>query len=90
MLFKSSSEPLKQRLARTLEHNCVEDDETDDEHLSPRSTMRAALALDPTLVQALSGNETRAPGRQSFLNEMFSPRRSMTLTLLPSFHRDFQ
>jgi hypothetical protein len=41
------------RLARTLEHNCVDDDETDEEHLSPRSTMRAVLALDPVLAREL-------------------------------------
>jgi hypothetical protein len=49
-----SSESLMQRLARTLEHNCVDDDETDEEHLSPRSTMRAVLALDPALVGELA------------------------------------
>jgi hypothetical protein len=49
-----SSEPLKRRLARSLEHNCVDDDETDEEHLSPRGTMRAVLALDPALAREFS------------------------------------
>jgi hypothetical protein len=44
---------VRQRLARTLEHNCVDDDDTDEEHLSPRSTMRAVLALDPTLTRQI-------------------------------------
>ena len=48
-----NNEPRVKRLARTLEHNCVDDDETDEEHLSPRSTMRAVLALDPVLAREL-------------------------------------
>ncbi len=44
---------IRRRLARTLEHNCVDDDDTDEEHLSPRSTMRAVLALDPTLARQI-------------------------------------
>ena len=39
-------EPLPRRLARALEHNCVDDDASDDDHLSPRSTIRALFALD--------------------------------------------
>jgi hypothetical protein len=41
-----SSEPLPRRLARAVEHNCVDDDASDDDHLSPRSTIRALFALD--------------------------------------------
>lgn len=48
-----NNESRAMRLARTLEHNCVDDDETDEEHLSPRSTMRAVLALDPVLAREL-------------------------------------
>jgi hypothetical protein len=50
-------EPLKRRLARLVEHNCVVEDETDDEHLSPRNTMRALLALDPALTYSVIGLE---------------------------------
>jgi hypothetical protein len=39
-------EPLPRRLARALEHNCVDDDESDEDHLSPRNTIRALFALD--------------------------------------------
>ena len=39
-------EPLPRRVARAFEHNCVDDDESDEDHLSPRSTIRALLALD--------------------------------------------
>jgi len=39
-------EPLPRRLARALEHNCVDDDASDEDHLSPRSTIRALFALD--------------------------------------------
>lgn len=55
-----NNEPRVKRLARTLEHNCVDDDETDEEHLSPRSTMRAVLALDPVLAREMLMQEERA------------------------------
>lgn len=42
-------ETLARRMARAIEHNCVEEDGTDEAHLSPRNTMRALLALDPTI-----------------------------------------
>ena len=77
------SEPLTQRLARTLEHNCVDDDDTDEEHLSPRSTMRAVLALEPALALELTAGENQTIGhastrRQTGLQRMFE------LTLAPS------
>jgi hypothetical protein len=50
-------EPLTRRLARLVEHNCVDEDETDDEHLSPRNTMRALLELDPALTYNVIGLE---------------------------------
>ncbi|HVQ37876.1 MAG TPA: hypothetical protein VMS31_10110 [Pyrinomonadaceae bacterium] len=48
-----SYEPLPRRISRSLEHNCVEQDEGDDDHLSPRSTIRALLTLSPTLSREL-------------------------------------
>jgi hypothetical protein len=48
-----SYEALPRRISRSLEHNCVEQDEGDDDHLSPRNTIRALLALDPILAQQL-------------------------------------
>lgn len=48
-----SYEPLPRRIARSLEHNCVDQDEGDDDHLSPRSTIRALLALSPALSSEL-------------------------------------
>jgi hypothetical protein len=51
-----SNEALGRRLSRAVEHNCVEDDDTDEAHLSPRSTMRALLALDPTLARDIIGD----------------------------------
>jgi hypothetical protein len=44
-----SWEPLPRRLARAFEHNCVDDDASDEDHLSPRNTIRALLALDMTI-----------------------------------------
>ncbi|MEP6912584.1 MAG: hypothetical protein ABI923_07505, partial [bacterium] len=49
----SSYEPLPRRISRSLEHNCVDQDEGDDDHLSPRSTIRALLTLSPTLSREL-------------------------------------
>ena len=48
-----SYESLPRRLSRALEHNCVEQDEGDDDHLSPRNTIRALLALNPALSREL-------------------------------------
>jgi hypothetical protein len=45
--------PLARRMARALEHNCVSQDEGDEDHLSPRNTIRALLALDPLLAREL-------------------------------------
>ena len=53
----ASWEPLPRRLARAFEHNCVDDDSSDEDHLSPRSTIRALFALDVSLASELvSGN----------------------------------
>lgn len=41
-----SWESLPRRLARALEHNCVDDDASDEDHLSPRNTIRALFALE--------------------------------------------
>ena len=41
-----SWEPLPRRVARAFEHNCVDDDASDEDHLSPRNTIRALFTLD--------------------------------------------
>jgi hypothetical protein len=46
-------ESVARRVARSIQHNCVELDEGDEDHLSPRSTIRALLALNPELVREL-------------------------------------
>ena len=46
-------ESIARRVARSIQHNCVEVDEGDEDHLSPLSTIRALLALDPVLVREL-------------------------------------
>ena len=46
-------ESIARRLARSIQHNCVELDEGDEDHLSPRGTIRALLALNPGLVREL-------------------------------------
>jgi len=48
-----SYESIARRLARSVQHNCVDQDEGDDDHLSPRNTIRALLALNPVLVREL-------------------------------------
>jgi predicted metallopeptidase len=57
-------ESITRRLARSIQHNCVEQDEGDDDHLSPRNTIRALLALNPGLVRELISDReerTRKP-----------------------------
>ena len=46
-------ESITRRLARSIQHNCVEIDEGDEDHLSPRNTIRVLLALNPALVREL-------------------------------------
>jgi hypothetical protein len=52
-----NAESLQRRLARSVEHNCVEEDDTDEDHLSPRNTMRAVFALDPALARNIMDRE---------------------------------
>lgn len=52
-----SYESIARRVARSIEHNCVDVDEGDDDHLSPRNTLRALLALNPTLVRSLVNDQ---------------------------------
>jgi hypothetical protein len=49
----ASYELLPRRISRSLEHNCVDQDEGDDDHLSPKNTIRALLALNPSLAREL-------------------------------------
>jgi hypothetical protein len=83
-------ERLTQRLARTLEHNCVDDDDTDEEHLSPRSTMRAVLALEPALVLELAAGESEDKGKVSTRQTPYMQRRLVPTAVLPFNHRDNQ
>lgn len=85
-----SAEPLKRRLARLVEHNCVDEDETDDDHLSPRDTMRALLALDPALARdVLGGQVSQAPPATTSLQTR--PRRvSLTTEREASYHHRFR
>lgn len=58
-------ESIARRLARSIQHNCVEIDEGDEDHLSPRTTIRALLALNPVLVRELiNDREERVPARK--------------------------
>jgi hypothetical protein len=58
-------ESIARRLARSIQHNCVELDEGDEDHLSPRNTIRVLLALNPVLVRELiNDREERTPGRK--------------------------
>lgn len=52
----ASWDPMPRRLARAFEHNCVDDDASDEDHLSPRNTIRALLTLDVALANELLVN----------------------------------
>jgi hypothetical protein len=67
-------EPLPRRLSRALGHNCVDRDDTDEAHLSPRSTMRALLALDKILADTILGKSDAALLPSDWLR--LSPRES--------------
>lgn len=56
-----SYESIARRLSRSIEHNCVDLDEGDEDHLSPRNTLRALLALNPTLVRELVNDQFVGP-----------------------------
>lgn len=81
-----NNEPLPRRLARALEHNCVDDDDTDEEHLSPRSTMRAVLALDPVFARDLVVNSEQIIKPVSRQPEVRPFSTSLTTMLQPSYH----
>ena len=70
-----SWEPLPRRLARVFEHNCVENDASDEDHLSPRSTIRALFSLDVALAGELLEGTSGA-----FLNKPL-PIEPLTLTM---------
>ena len=56
-----SWEPQPRRLARAVAHNCVEDDGSDEDHLSPRNTIRALFSLDLNLArELLAGDNPQA------------------------------
>lgn len=58
-------ESIARRLARSIQHNCVAQDEGDEDHLSPRNTIRALLALNPVLVRELvNDSEEVTPARK--------------------------
>ena len=51
-----SWDPLSRRVARAFEHNCVDDDASDEDHLSPRNTIRALFTLDISLASEIAGS----------------------------------
>lgn len=55
----ASWESIPRRLARAFEHNCVDDDASDEDHLSPRNTIRALLALNVSLANELVADAAR-------------------------------
>src|SRR5574341_1544795 len=59
-----SWEPQPRRLARAVEHNCVDDDSSDEDHLSPRNTIRALFALDVIFARELVSQSTDTSGPQ--------------------------
>jgi hypothetical protein len=75
----ASWEPLARRLARAVEHNCVDDDTSDEDHLSPRNTIRALFVLDLNFASEIAGSDTgalparRRRARSSLLTVRSSP-----------------
>ena len=55
-----TDDPVARRASRAVGHNCVEHDDTDTTHLSPRQTLRALLALEPAFAGQLTGDAPAA------------------------------
>lgn len=56
---RSVKEGLRRRLTRAFGKDCVQQDLADENHLSPRQTMRLLLTLDPALTRTIVGAEKR-------------------------------
>ena len=69
-----TDEPVARRASRAVGHNCVEHDDTDTTHLSPRQTLRALLALEPAFAGQLTGDAPAAPLPAAPLNHTTKPR----------------
>jgi hypothetical protein len=66
----ASWEPKPRRLARAFEHNCVEDDTSDEDHLSPRNTIRTLFALDLKMaIEILGATPGASLVRPAFASE---------------------
>jgi len=73
-----SGEPMPRRLARAFEHNCVDDDASDEDHLSPRNTIRTLFVLDVGLAAEIlnggSGAFAVMPKRMAVSAIVLTPR----------------
>lgn len=90
-----NKESVPRRLSRSLQHNCVDQDDTDEDHLSPRTTMRAIMALAPTLARDLLGITSSAINQEpntSFADFTFKIERgtSLTISRSDSYHHRSQ
>lgn len=66
----------RQRLARALQKDCVVADRSDEDHLSPRETMRSLLSLQPSLMSALPSESYGKPiGKQNGKSAKGQPRK---------------
>ncbi len=78
---KPNKDSLVRRLSRSLQHNCVEEDVTDEAHLSPRTTMRAIVSLDSKYMSNLIGLTSAPVSQTSRSNVLFSMKRGSSLTI---------
>jgi hypothetical protein len=72
-----SWEPPARRIARAVEHNCVDDDGSDEDHLSPRNTIRALFALDIDLARELLMTTTQSSLRRGFASRVVTLNRRL-------------
>jgi hypothetical protein len=84
---EATDEPTARRAARAVEHNCVEHDETDAEHLSPRQTLRAVLALSPALAAQVTGEAESGAANAPLNHPATDARREEGQTRAPDLHR---
>lgn len=69
----ASWDPLPRRIARAFEHNCVDDDASDEDHLSPRNTIRALFTLDVSLAREIAGSGIGVNQRTPFRFSELTP-----------------
>lgn len=69
-----SKEPKSLRMARAFQKNCVTDDIADATHLSPRTTLRLLLMLEPNVLSLRGGEDSASSNQQQKVSDRGAPK----------------